>query len=567
MIHLALKMASPWKHPKTGVYWFRRRVPGALRPLVGKTIVQKTLDTKDPAEAKKRFLPIALAISREWARLAAMAQVRPKPPEKLEPMEIEGLAGEFYRWFVAKHERNPGQADEWRKAIEDDMRQMHPSGRRPPATVSLYLPQVQEVLAEREIIVDDEALWDLAFAAARAGIIAKERLVRMAQRDYSGDPAAEKFPKFDDVKAHLSIRSQMLTLEEHFDEFAKTKAPASRKKYRGCLNDLVKFLGDPNLADATPELIQEWIDDLASRMVGEGQDAKRKIGDKNLKEGYLTSARSFFSWAVKKRKIASNPAEDIDIAVEPKVEERPPYFDDDEVNTILSEALRPSSSHVSPEFAAAKRWIPWLSAYTGARVNELTQLRGQDVRERRLADEVVWTINITPAAGRVKTRRAREVPLHPHLVEQGFPAFARAKGDGPLFYDPARRRGGTDENPLNRKVGDKLAEWVRKIGIEKGVAPNHGWRHRFNAVGRRVHMIPEIRDGIKGHKARTEGEMYGGYIEWDMMWPEIKLMPRIEVQPATGPLPHSEARAKATRTRAATRGRATARRKASAAAE
>ena len=42
-------------------------------------------------------LSIALAVSREWARLAAMAHVKPKPPEKPEPMEIEGLAGEFYR--------------------------------------------------------------------------------------------------------------------------------------------------------------------------------------------------------------------------------------------------------------------------------------------------------------------------------------------------------------------------------------------------------------------------------------------------------------------------------------
>ena len=250
---------------------------------------------------------------------------------------------------------------------------MHPSGRRPPATVSLYFPQVEEFLAERGIIGDDDALWDLAFAAARVGVLAKERLVRMAQRDYSGDPAAEMFPKFDDVKSHLTIRSQMLTLEEHFDEFMKTKAPASRKKYSCCLNDLVRFLGDPNLAVATSERIQEWIDDLASRMVGRGKDTKRRIGDKNIKEGYLTSARSFFRWAVKKHKIASNPAEDIEVEVEPKEELRKPYFEDDEATTILSEALRPPSGRESPEFAAAKSWIPWLCAYTGARVNELTQ--------------------------------------------------------------------------------------------------------------------------------------------------------------------------------------------------
>ncbi len=69
-------------------------------------------------------------------------------------------------------------------------------------------------------------------------------------------------------------------------------------------------------------------------------------------------------------------------------------------------------------------------------------------------------------------------------------------------------------------------------------------------------MNPEIRDAITGHKPRTEGEAYGGYVEWDMMWTAIKLLPTFRVEPASGPLRHTEARAKATRDRAATRNRA-----------
>jgi len=48
----------------------------------------------------------------------------------------------------------------------------------------------------------------------------------------------------------------------------------------------------------------------------------------------------------------------------------------------------------------------------------------------------------------VKGRRFREVPLHPHLVELGFSAFAEAAAEGyrvgrPLFYespDASRRK-------------------------------------------------------------------------------------------------------------------------------
>lgn len=33
---MVLSMTRPWPHPKTGVYWFRKAVPAALRPLLKK---------------------------------------------------------------------------------------------------------------------------------------------------------------------------------------------------------------------------------------------------------------------------------------------------------------------------------------------------------------------------------------------------------------------------------------------------------------------------------------------------------------------------------------------------
>jgi hypothetical protein len=47
-------------------------------------------------------------------------------------------------------------------------------------------------------------------------------------------------------------------------------------------------------------------------------------------------------------------------------------------------------------WGAAKRWVPWLCAYSGARVGELTQLRVQDVEHRACGP----VLRITPDAGR-----------------------------------------------------------------------------------------------------------------------------------------------------------------------
>jgi hypothetical protein len=64
--------------------------------------------------------------------------------------------------------------------------------------------------------------------------------------------------------------------------------------------------------------------------------------------------------------------------------------------------------------------------------------------------------SVTPEADSTKSEQARIVPLHPHLVEQGLLKVAEQAGDGPIFYDPARGRGGSAGNAHYRKVGERL---------------------------------------------------------------------------------------------------------------
>jgi integrase len=171
--------------------------------------------------------------------------------------------------------------------------------------------------------------------------------------------------------------------------------------------------------------------------------------------------------------------------------------------------------------AAARRWLPWIGAYTGARINELTPLTAADFVKR----DGIWMIRIRGANN--KTRMYREVPLHGHLIEQGLLAYAKSRGKRPLFYDPARSRGGKDSNPHHKKVAERLAEWIRALGIE-GVAPNHGWRHRFSTVSRFVGMPEDVRNIIQGHASGKVADDYGE------TWPlvalrEIEKLPRYVV--------------------------------------
>jgi integrase len=160
---------------------------------------------------------------------------------------------------------------------------------------------------------------------------------------------------------------------------------------------------------------------------------------------------------------------------------------------------------------AAKRWCPWLAAYSGARMGELTQLRGVDIIVR----DGIHAMKISPEAGTTKTGKARTVPIHEHLIEQGFLQFVKANGNGALFYNESKQPAGSDDptNPPKQryvKAREHLAVWVRGLGVnDPEVLPNHAWRHTFKAIGFRCGISEKVLDTIVGHAPASVGRAYG----------------------------------------------------------
>jgi hypothetical protein len=64
-------MPQPFKHPKSGVYYYRRVVPQSLRAALGKTEFRISLGTKDLREAKRLYLDKAAHVEAEFARAVA----------------------------------------------------------------------------------------------------------------------------------------------------------------------------------------------------------------------------------------------------------------------------------------------------------------------------------------------------------------------------------------------------------------------------------------------------------------------------------------------------------------
>ena len=212
------------------------------------------------------------------------------------------------------------------------------------------------------------------------------------------------------------------------------------------------------------------------------------------------------SYGVNQLLIPANPASGlakVRAAKALKLRERD--FTKAERKAILAAALVPAPGKLSAPRKLARRWVPWLCAYTGARVNEMTQVRKEDVREI----EGVWTVHITPEAGGTKTNEARTVPLHEHLIEQGFLDAIKDTPDGPLFYirDPMA----TSARGQNKQVGTFLASWVRKkVGIvDEAIMPNHAWRHTFKGICMEVGIEERAADYMQGHAPKGQGRRYG----------------------------------------------------------
>jgi integrase len=199
---------------------------------------------------------------------------------------------------------------------------------------------------------------------------------------------------------------------------------------------------------------------------------------------------------------------------------------------VLKATLEPPPPRMEPHNAAARRWVPWICAYTGARPREACQLRAEDIRQH--PNDGFWYARITPEAGTVKGNEAREVPLHPHLIEQGFAAFAQGRARGPLFYDPEARRKlkvVDAANPLRGqwvKSRDKLSVWVRSLGIDDlGISPNHAWRHTFKRRAASAGIERRFRFAMCGHASKEEGDVYETPTLEDLA-AEIPKFPRYE---------------------------------------
>jgi integrase len=218
---------------------------------------------------------------------------------------------------------------------------------------------------------------------------------------------------------------------------------------------------------------------------------KAGIKASTINKGDLAAIKAIFKWGAGRDWLPNNPmGGELRIEGRKKRKLRDPFYTNEEAAALLSASreVKPSQRE-NQKTAAAKRWVPWLCAYSGSRVTEMIQIRKQDLRK----EQGTWIIRLTPEAGGIKTNEFRDVPVHQHLIDTGFVDFVHKSENGALFCEvgPDGTTRGSAEGVYSR-----LRTFIRTVITDRNVQPTHAWRYTFKTRGFEAGISGVARPGV-----------------------------------------------------------------------
>ena len=237
--------------------------------------------------------------------------------------------------------------------------------------------------------------------------------------------------------------------------------------------------------------------------------AVKRLSPKTVNEKALATLSAVLGWADAQGFRDDNPARGLKIkGGKFDAEARLPYSIDD-LNKIFQFPIFTLDERPRAGAGEAAKWLPLLALFTGARLEELGQLRVDDVRQA----DGIWHLDLAAAAAdqRLKNNVSkRRVPVHSALLALGLIEYfdeRRAKGDTWLF--PELKSARTQRTAAFSQWWGKYA---RKHGIRDRRKVFHSFRHTVKDAFREANVPKELFDAIQGHSSSDESGRYGrGY--------------------------------------------------------
>ena len=191
----------------------------------------------------------------------------------------------------------------------------------------------------------------------------------------------------------------------------------------------------------------------------------------------LRKLSAFMNWCKTNGYIQDNPLTGLKMMTGSAKEARL-SFEQHDLTTLLDLDALKTEARKHPW----RYWIPLLGRYTGARLEELCQLRTDDFVEQ----QGILCIRIDDSSEGQNLKNAssrRMLPIHPSLIELGLLRYvesAKATGAHRLF---------PDLEPVRGKLGHAPSKWFGRYKAKRGIDDSKKTFHSFRHT-----LIDDLRD-------------------------------------------------------------------------
>jgi integrase len=553
---------------KGGVYWYRRDLPTALmgrlcptavaqsyprlfnaRTGCFKTALWLSLGTTDATVAKSRGARLSYEVGREFDGAAAMLRNPNALPPALPP--LEEIEGEHFRRLLTLDDEERRGGDQ-RHGLE--LEGVSPLGPRMGMgeTHSLaygdWLEEEAGVLKAALSRGDPSPVaGDIRAAFHRAGLRYDPEEPRhydpaMAILRAAANAADAKLARQrgDDVRTPKAAEGYGPKLSEAFKAWSEGgRAKGGKKPSPNTLREATlavrlfrEWRGDKRLGAITKEDARDFkgaLERRPTRLSAEQRaltlpELLKSKGVAGLPPSHgntvnklLTMLKAIVSHAEREGELDgvkgfTNPFQGVRSVVDKRHEATRKPFTEADLTAIFRTPVYVDAERPRGGGGEAAFWLPVLALLTGARQEELAQLRVCDVREEGGS----WFLDVDTAGDRtVKTAGSRRVlPLHPEIIRMGFPAYVATR----------RRASATQRltDPLwpgleSAIEGKRSAAWSKwfgrylrgSAGVDDPCKVFHSFRHTFKRLCRDAGLTEEVHDALTGHVGEGVGRDYG----------------------------------------------------------
>lgn len=208
---------------------------------------------------------------------------------------------------------------------------------------------------------------------------------------------------------------------------------------------------------------------------------------------HLTAYSNLFRWAVNNSYLANNFFQGIALPQRRNDEPSRKAFTHEQLQTIFdnlthNDGLARKDAH---------KWGSLIGLFTGARVNEIAQLRVKDVRQI----DGIWCFDINDSDNKTlkTTASKRIVPIHPKLIELGLLDYRNSvevQGYERLLYELTYCRGNGYGKNLSRWVNERF---LTKLEIKTKELTFHSFRHTLITTLFQTGVEEPLVKAIVGH--------------------------------------------------------------------